>query len=67
MIIESTSGNLGIALAMIGAVKGYRVLCVVDPRTAEENIKIMKAYGAKLDIVQEPHPVGGINWRELKE
>ncbi|MFA2810563.1 2,3-diaminopropionate biosynthesis protein SbnA [Bacillus mycoides] len=58
-IIESSSGNLGIALAMIGAVKGYQVHCVVDPRISTTNLKIMRAYGATIDMVSRPDNYGG--------
>ena len=50
-IIESTSGNLGVSLALIGAMKGYKVICIVDPKTPEPSILSMKAFGAQLIMV----------------
>ncbi len=47
-IVEPTSGNTGIGLAMVGAVKGYRVSLVMPENASVERRKIMKAYGAKL-------------------
>ena len=49
-IVEATSGNQGIALAMIGAAKGYRVIITTPDRTAQEKISILKAYGAEVHI-----------------
>lgn len=47
-IVESSSGNLGIALAMLGAINGIEVIIVVDPNTSEQNVAIMRAYGANI-------------------
>lgn len=49
-IVEATSGNQGIALAMIGAIKGYRVIITVPDRTAVEKIAILRAYGAEVHV-----------------
>jgi len=48
IILDSTSGNTGIAYAMIGATKGYRVELVVPANISEERKKALEAYGAKL-------------------
>ncbi|KKP24777.1 MAG: Cystathionine beta-synthase [candidate division TM6 bacterium GW2011_GWF2_28_16] len=45
-IIEASSGNQGIALAMIGAVKGYKVIITVPDRTSKEKVDALRAYGA---------------------
>jgi cysteine synthase B len=47
IILDSTSGNTGIAYAMIGAIKGYRVELVVPANVSEERKKALGAYGAK--------------------
>lgn len=47
-IIEASSGNQGIALALIGAVKGYKVIITVPDRTSIEKVAVLKAYGAKV-------------------
>jgi cysteine synthase B len=49
-IIEPTSGNTGIALAMIGVVKGYGVEIVMSKAVSRERIKMIKAYGAKVTL-----------------
>src|SRR5262245_13318165 len=59
VVIESSSGNLGIGLAQACGYLGLRFICVVDPKTTSQNIRILKAYGAEIDMVSEPDPVTG--------
>ena len=59
VLIESTSGNLGVALAFLCLVKGYRFVAVVDPKTTRENITRMKALGAEVECVEQPDETGG--------
>lgn len=59
VIIESSSGNLGIGLAQACRYMGLRFICVVDPKTTAQNIRILKAYGAEIDMVSEPDPATG--------
>jgi len=47
-ILEATSGNTGIALAMIGAALGFKVLLVMSDAVSVERLKLMKAYGAEI-------------------
>lgn len=54
-ILEASSGNQGIALAMIGAVKGYSVIITTAETTSTEKIETMRAYGAKV-ILCPPTP-----------
>jgi cysteine synthase A len=58
-IIESSSGNMGIGLAQACRYLGLRFICVVDPKTTRQNIEILKAYGADIELVPEPDPVTG--------
>lgn len=58
-VVESTSGNLGIALAMVCAIKRYRFICVLDPKTPSSNINLLKSLGAEIDIVSETDETGG--------
>jgi cysteine synthase A len=59
ILIESSSGNLGVALSMIAASKGYRFLCVTDPRCNLSSRRLMEALGAQVHTITEPDPVGG--------
>ncbi|MEC0231685.1 2,3-diaminopropionate biosynthesis protein SbnA [Paenibacillus alba] len=58
-LIESTSGNLGVALAMMGRVYGLEVTCVVDPKIALSNLSIMQQMGANIVMVEERDDQGG--------
>ncbi|OGT06050.1 MAG: hypothetical protein A2X78_04545 [Gammaproteobacteria bacterium GWE2_37_16] len=49
-IVEASSGNQGIALAMIGALKGYNVIITVPNRTSTEKVATLQAYGAKVFV-----------------
>ena len=55
-IIESSSGNMAIGLAQACAYWGFKLVCVVDVRTTQQNIKILRAYGAEISLVSEPLP-----------
>lgn len=59
MLIESSSGNLGVALAMICAERGIAFTCVVDPNTSSHNIRMMRSYGAQVIRVDTPDANGG--------
>lgn len=59
VIIESSSGNLGIALAMVCAIKGYQFICVTDANATRANIRGMELYGAEVVVVDERDSAGG--------
>jgi len=56
VVIESSSGNMGIGLAQVCAYHGLRFICVVDTKTTAQNIRMLEAYGAEVDVVTEPDP-----------
>lgn len=58
-LIEATSGNTGIALAMVCAVKGYRMVLVMPDNMSEERKASMSAYGAELVMVSEEEGMEG--------
>lgn len=49
-IVEPTSGNTGVGLAIIGAVRGYRVICTVPDKVSKEKQDLLKAYGAEVVV-----------------
>ena len=57
--VESSSGNLGIALAREAVVGGWEFHCVVDPRTNQATLSMISALGAVLHPVREPDPETG--------
>jgi cysteine synthase len=65
-IVESTSGNIGKSLALIGAVKGYRVILVVDPKAPRSMIEFASALGAEIEMVDVPDAQGGYQHRRIE-
>jgi cysteine synthase len=63
-IIESTSGTLGLGLALAGQVYGHPVTLVTDTGMEPLMRNLLVAYGANVDIVEHPHPTGG--WQQAR-
>ncbi|WP_030256055.1 2,3-diaminopropionate biosynthesis protein SbnA [Streptomyces violens] len=59
VLVESSSGNLGVALSMIAASKGYGFVCVTDPRCNLSSRRMMEALGSQVHIIAEPDTHGG--------
>ncbi|HAT1549056.1 pyridoxal-phosphate dependent enzyme [Corynebacterium sp. HMSC06C06] len=58
-LIESSSGNLGMALARQAHLAGMHFVCVVDPRVNRSTVATMEAYGARVDMLEHPDPDNG--------
>ncbi|TKD09431.1 2,3-diaminopropionate biosynthesis protein SbnA [Polyangium fumosum] len=58
-VIESSSGNLGLALAVVCAVKGHPFTCVSDPNMSPQTERLIRSYGADVVIVRQRDPNGG--------
>jgi len=59
VLVESSSGNLGVALSMIAASKGYKFICVTDSRCNLSTRRLMEALGSEVHTVTEPDATGG--------
>lgn len=58
IIVEPTSGNQGIGLALIGAVRGYRTVIIMPDSVSEERRKLVKHYGAEVVLVHDDGNIG---------
>ena len=58
-VVESSSGNLGIALSMVCAQKGYSFTCITDPKAPPQSVATMRALSAKVVVVTERDSNGG--------
>ena len=58
-LIEATSGNTGIALAMVAAIKGYRMVLIMPEHMSEERRAAMKAYGAEVILTSREQGIEG--------
>jgi S-sulfo-L-cysteine synthase (3-phospho-L-serine-dependent) len=63
-IVESTSGTLGLGLALAGATFGHPVTVVTDPGMEPLMTGLLTAHGAEVDVVDIPHPTGG--WQQAR-
>ena len=72
-IVEPTSGNTGVGLALIGAIRGYRVICTVPDKVSNEKIALLRAYGVEVLITptellpEHPDSYYGVARRLAKE
>jgi cysteine synthase A len=66
VIVESSSGNLGLALSLVCAIKGYQFICVTDPNANRSTKKGMQLYGARVIVVKERDPAGGFLGSRLR-
>jgi cysteine synthase A len=58
IIVEPTSGNQGIGLALVGAVKGYRTIIVMPDSVSEERRKLVRHYGAEVRLIHDAGDIG---------
>lgn len=58
IIVEPTSGNQGIGLALVGAVRGYKTVIIMPDSVSEERRKLVKQYGAAIRVVHDEGDIG---------
>ncbi len=58
IIVEPTSGNQGIGLALVGAVKGYRTIIIMPDSVSEERRKLVNHYGAEVKLIHDDGDIG---------
>ena len=58
IIVEPTSGNQGIGLALVGAVKGYRTIIIMPDSVSEERRKLVRHYGAQVKLIHDAGDIG---------
>jgi 2,3-diaminopropionate biosynthesis protein SbnA len=66
VIVESSSGNLGLALSFLCAVKGYKFICVTDPNANHASVREMELHGAEVIVVSDRDSAGGFLGTRLK-
>ncbi|MFE6975512.1 2,3-diaminopropionate biosynthesis protein SbnA [Streptomyces sp. NPDC057682] len=59
-LVESSSGNLGVAMAVVAAARNLRFHCVTDAKCNPSTIRLMRALGATVEVVEEPAAHGGL-------
>jgi 2,3-diaminopropionate biosynthesis protein SbnA len=67
VLVESSSGNLGLALSLVSAIKGYEFICVTDPNANRSAIRGIELYGGKVIVVEERDPANGYLGTRLKK
>lgn len=58
IIVEPTSGNQGVGLALVGAVKGYKTIIIMPDSVSEERRKLVRHYGAKVLLIHDAGDIG---------
>ncbi|MEO3872013.1 2,3-diaminopropionate biosynthesis protein SbnA [Nonomuraea sp. B12E4] len=66
-LVESSSGNMGVALSMVASSRGYRFVCVTDSRCTLANRRLMEVFGAQVVVITHADEVGGLLGARLRQ
>ena len=66
-IVEPTSGNTGVGLAMVAALRGYRMIFVMPDKMSQEKISLLRAFGAEVIVCPTSSSTVGYSWRGIAE
>jgi N-(2-amino-2-carboxyethyl)-L-glutamate synthase len=64
-IVESTSGNMGHALAMLCAAHRFNFICVLDPKTPASNVRLVRAFGGRVEMITTPDYTGSFQKKRI--
>src|SRR6476659_3817111 len=67
VLVESSSGNLGLALSVVCAIKRYKFICVTDPNANRATLRGMELYGAQVIVVEDRDSAGGLLGSRLEQ
>ena len=65
-LVESSSGNMGVALSLVAADRGYRFTCVTDSRCTLAARQLMQTLGSDVHVITKPHPTEGLLGARLR-
>ena len=66
VLVEGSSGNFGLALSLFGCARGYSVKIMVDPRTPNRTVDMIRTYGAEAVLIEQPDHLGKFQIPRMK-
>ncbi|MCX4242287.1 PLP-dependent cysteine synthase family protein [Paraliomyxa miuraensis] len=66
-LVEATAGNTGVGLALVAAVRGYRLVCVMPEKMSVDKRTVLRSLGARVEVVPNAPPTSPDNFRNVAE